>query len=173
MAARTDQFDLAALRLTSGEGRRLELDVVLDPLELGAERYTLSPDQVTATLDISRTTGSGYALRLRFAANVIGPCMRCLADSALPIEVDAREVSQPGDDDELASPYVKDGTLELRDWAHDALALMLPARILCRPDCAGLCAICGADLNLAGPDHHHDPEPDPRWAKLSEIRFDS
>lgn len=173
MAPRTDQFDLAALRLTSGEGRRLELDVVLDPLELAAERYTLSPDQVTATLDLSRTTGGGYSLRLRFAANVIGPCMRCLADSALPIGVDAREVSQPGDDDELASPYVQDGTLELRDWAHDALALMLPTRILCRPDCAGLCAVCGADLNVAGADHHHDPEPDPRWSKLSELRFDS
>jgi uncharacterized protein len=58
-------------------------------------------------------------------------------------------------------------------WAHDALALMLPAAILCRPDCAGLCPICGISLNNAGEDHHHDPEPDPRWSKLSELKFDS
>ena len=47
-----------------------------------------------------------------------------------------------------------------------------PALLLCRPDCLGLCAICGANLNEAGPDHGHEPEPDPRWAKLSELRFD-
>ena len=62
--------------------------------------------------------------------------------------------------------------LDLRAWAHDALALALPAQLLCREDCAGLCPSCGADLNTAGPEHGHEPEPDPRWAKLSELRFD-
>jgi uncharacterized protein len=55
---------------------------------------------------------------------------------------------------------------------RDALALSLPATLLCREDCAGLCATCGANLNDAGPDHSHERAPDPRWAKLSEIRFD-
>jgi DUF177 domain-containing protein len=32
--------------------------------------------------------------------------------------------------------------------------------------------VCGADLNHAGPEHHHESAPDARWAKLSEIRFD-
>jgi hypothetical protein len=32
--------------------------------------------------------------------------------------------------------------------------------------------VCGADLNDAGLDHAHEPEPDPRWSKLSELRFD-
>jgi uncharacterized protein len=62
--------------------------------------------------------------------------------------------------------------LELRAWARDALALALPAQVLCRPECRGLCAICGADLNEAGPEHDHEREPDPRWAKLSQLRFD-
>jgi len=44
--------------------------------------------------------------------------------------------------------------------------------VLCRDDCAGLCPVCGADLNAAGPDHSHQPQPDPRWAKLSELKFD-
>ena len=46
------------------------------------------------------------------------------------------------------------------------------ALLLCRPDCLGLCTICGADLNEAGPDHGHEPAPDPRWAKLSELHLD-
>ena len=118
-------------------------------------------------------TGGGYALRLRFMASLDGPCMRCLGPAHPAFEVDVREVSQPGNDDDFASDYVVDGTLDLHAWVRDALVLALPASVLCRPDCAGLCAICGADLNTAGPEHDHEPEPDPRWAKLSELRFDT
>jgi uncharacterized protein len=172
MSLRADTFDLAGLRLSSGEARRLELQVAIDPFELGGERYTVEPALIPVKLDISRTTGSGYALRLSFEATLNGPCMRCLSDAAPRFEVLAREVSQPGEDDELESPYVRDGELDLRSWARDALALTVPAQLLCRADCAGLCPTCGADLNIAGPDHAHETGPDPRWAKLSELHFD-
>lgn len=172
MALRTDAFDLGGLRLTSGEGRRLELEVALEPFELGGERYRAEPPRVGSLLDVSKMTGSGHTLRLRFQARLVGPCMRCLAPAAPVFEVDAREVSQPGGGDDLESPYVQDGVLDLRAWARDALALALPTRILCGPECAGLCAICGADLNHAGPRHEHERPPDPRWAKLSELEFD-
>ncbi|MFP5363920.1 MAG: YceD family protein [Thermoleophilia bacterium] len=172
MAPRTDSFDLGRLRLTSGEGRRLELEVALDPLQFGGETYVATPAAVDAILDISRTTHHGYALRLRFAASLQGPCMRCLEPARPEVSVDSREVDQPGDVEELRSPYVDDEVLDVHAWARDALALALPAQLLCREDCAGLCAICGTDLNTAGPEHAHEREPDPRWAKLGEIRFD-
>jgi uncharacterized protein len=172
MPLQTDTFDLGALRLTTGEGRRLDLDVAIDPFLLAGERYPVEPPLVSARLDISRTTGNGYALRLRFEATLAGPCMRCLEPAAPSYTVDAREVSQPGETDELDSPYVQRGVLDVRAWARDALALVLPAKLLCRADCAGLCPVCGVDLNLAGDDHHHEREPDPRWSKLSELRFD-
>jgi uncharacterized protein len=98
--------------------------------------------------------------------------MRCLEPAAPVFTVDAREVSQPSAGEELSSPYVEAGVVDLRAWARDALALVLPATALCRADCAGLCPVCGIDLNTADPDHAHAPEPDPRWAKLSELRFD-
>ncbi|MFZ0043062.1 MAG: DUF177 domain-containing protein [Solirubrobacteraceae bacterium] len=172
MALRTDTFDLGGLRLTSGEGRRVELDVAIAPFELGGEHYALDPAQVPVQLDISRTTGDGYALRLQFRARLAGPCMRCLSPASPEFEVQAREVSQPGEGDELESPYVTDRVLDLQSWAHDALALTLPTQLLCRADCAGLCPVCGEDLNEAGPEHAHETAPDPRWAKLSELRFD-
>lgn len=165
-------FDLGALRLTSGEGRRLDLDVPIEPYTLGADSYQVLPPVVPVRLDVSRTTAQGYALRLRFEANLQGPCMRCLEPAEAGFEIDAREISQPGAAEELESPYVEAGVLELADWARDALALNLPRAILCRADCAGLCPVCGVDLNNAGPDHRHEAEPDPRWAKLSEIKFD-
>ena len=176
MSSRTDTFDLAALRLGTGEGRRLDLEVTLEPLELGGERYVPEPECVPARLDVSRMTGNGYALRLRFDGRLSGPCMRCLADATPEFAIDAREVSQPGETDELDSPYVSgspETLLDLGGWAHDALVLAIGGDpILCRPDCAGLCAVCGVNLNEAGPDHHHESGPDPRWAKLSELRFD-
>ena len=98
--------------------------------------------------------------------------MRCLDPAAPTFEVDSREVSQPGAADELSSPYVNDDEeLALQQWARDALALELPAQIVCREDCAGLCGQCGANLN-EDPDHHHEAAPDPRWAKLGELKFD-
>jgi uncharacterized protein len=172
MAHRTDSLDLQRLGLTSGEGRKLELDVPVDALAYGGQTYAVEPELAGVLLDVNRTTGNGWALRLRFEVGLAGPCMRCLDPAAPSFSVDAREVHQPGGGEELTSPYVdEDGELDLPAWARDALALTLPAQITCRPDCLGLCPQCGANLNEE-PGHAHEREPDGRWAKLSEIRFE-
>jgi uncharacterized protein len=170
MASRADTFDLARLRLTSGEGRRLTLVVPLQPIALSGQRYGSSAGEAAVQLSISRMTGGGHALMLRFAVGLAGPCMRCLAAAELVLDVEAREVDQPARGEELDSPYVDAGTLDLAAWARDALVLALPDQILCREDCAGLCATCGADLN-EDPEHAHEREPDPRWAKLDQLRL--
>jgi DUF177 domain-containing protein len=172
MPLRTDTFDLGGLNLHAGEARRIDLGVAIDPLTLAGERYPVGPKQVPARLEIARTTGAGYALRLRFDATLDGPCMRCLKPATPTFSVDAREVSQPGEGEELSSPYVDGDVLDLHAWARDALALAVPQQLLCREDCAGLCPVCGVDLNGAPPGHAHEREPDPRWAKLSELRFE-
>jgi DUF177 domain-containing protein len=170
MAAQYHNIDLGRLALTSGEGRRLEIEVEPGDLELGGERYGTVPARIPARLDVSRSA-SGHAFRLAFDAAVAGPCMRCLADARAPVPIEAREVDLPGSgDEELASPYVDGEVLDVDAWAHDALVLALPAQILCRPDCAGLCAVCGASLNDADPaDHDHDRGADPRSAQLGEL----
>jgi uncharacterized protein len=172
MAARTDSFDLGALGLSSGEGRRLGLDVALGAFDFGGARYRTEPELVPARLDVSRMTGGGVSLRLRFEAALGGPCMRCLGDAAPSVAVDAGEVDQPGGGDELTSPYVEGEVLDLAGWARDAFALAMPAQVLCRDECAGLCPQCGENLNLAGPGHAHERAPDPRWAKLRELRLE-
>src|SRR3954451_21779858 len=172
MAAVTDTFDLGRLQLSSGEGRRLTLAVRLGRFDFAGERYGVEPESVDAMLAVSRMTGGGYALRLRFAAGLTGPCMRCLEPAAPVTEVDVREIHQPGGGEELTSPYVHDEELDLRGWAHDAYALELPAQVVCTPECTGLCPECAANLNPAGAEHGHDAAPDPRWAKLRELRFD-
>jgi uncharacterized protein len=172
MPLRTDTFELAPLGLRSGEGRRLDLYVGIDDFHYGGEPYAVTPALVPVRLDVSRTTGSGWALRLRFTAGLEGPCMRCLEPARLDLELRAREVFQPGGGEELSSPYVSgDEELALGQWARDSLALTLPAQLTCREECAGLCGQCGANLN-EDPGHAHEAAPDPRWAKLGELKFD-
>ena len=102
---------------------------------------------------------------------VFRPIIRLLREAGHEVEVDAREIDQPGGGEELSSPYFDEGHLDMRAWARDALALALPTQIVCREDCAGLCAVCGENLNNS-PDHAHEREPDPRWAALRELKLD-
>jgi uncharacterized protein len=173
MAQAPTIVDLARLSLSHGEGRRLDLPVRLDPLELGGQAYAVTPESVQARIDVSRPSG-GYAFRLRFPLGIEGPCMRCLETATQETEVDAREVAQEDtDDEELLSPYVSEEELDLGRWAHDAAVLTIPTQFLCRPDCAGLCPTCGASLNDADPtDHEHDTGKDPRWDKLKELKLE-
>jgi uncharacterized protein len=172
MAVHANIVDLAALRLGPGEGRRLGIEVPIAPITLGSEVYEASPQTVAAEVEVSRMLGGGYALHMRFAASMSGPCMRCLSRAAPVVDVDAREVDRPGGGEELESPYVTDERLDLAAWAHDAFVLSAPAQVLCREDCRGLCAICAVDLNAEPEDHHHETPRDPRWAKLSELKLE-
>lgn len=173
MAQATTIIDLARLSLSHGEGRRLELPVYLEPLELAGQAYAVSPESVAVRLDVSRPS-NGWAFRLRFPLRIEGPCMRCLEGAALETEVDAREIAQENtDDDDLRSPYVEYEELDLSRWAHDAAVLTIPTQFFCRPDCAGLCPVCGESLNDAdAADHEHESSIDPRWAKLQELKLD-
>jgi uncharacterized protein len=170
MPARADSFDLGGLRLTPGEGRRLDLEVSLGEFEFSDQRYE-TPAAVPARVDVSRMVGGGYSLRLRFESSIAGPCMRCLEPASPATSVDAREIDQPGGGEELDSPYVTRDEVDLAQWAHDAYSLALPAQVVCRPDCLGLCPDCGANLN-ADPEHEHEAAPDPRWSKLRELKLE-
>jgi uncharacterized protein len=164
-------IDLSQLALAHGQARRLDLDLALQPIGLGGERY--EPAGVDARLDVSRTS-TGHALRMRLETEVAGPCVRCLEEARLTLEVDAREVDQPAaGDEELRSPYVAEGKLDVERWANDAVVLALPAQPLCRADCAGLCPVCGESLNDADPEaHRHQRGGDPRMAKLRDLKLD-
>jgi uncharacterized protein len=164
-------FNLRQVKLRSGEQYRDEQELELEPLVFGGQRYIPVPETVPAELTISRAS-TGTVFELRFEARLHGPCQRCLADAVVERSVSAQEyeATSPGASDELRTPYVVDQRrLDLSAWARDALALSIPDQILCRPDCAGLCPVCGKDLNLE-PHEHEQEAGDPRWAALSELK---
>jgi uncharacterized protein len=162
-------FNLRAVKLRSGEEFRDAIDLDLTPLQYGGQRYEPVPAEVPAALAISRAT-TGTLFHLRFEARLHGPCYRCLGDAVVDIPINAREYQATNaDTDELRTPYLVEDTLDLESWARDAIALELPEQILCAPDCKGLCAVCGKDLNVE-PHEHEEEHVDPRWAALAELK---
>ena len=163
-------FDLRTLRLRPGEVRTETLDVHLEPFVLGGQRYEATPATIPVELQISQASGA-TVLDLGLDAHLCGACMRCLGFAEVERSVRAREFHDfdAPRTDELHSDYVVDDQLQVSTWARDAIALELPEQILCREDCAGLCPVCGKDLNDE-PHEHLERDPDPRWAALEELR---
>jgi uncharacterized protein len=163
-------IDLASLRLRPGEVRRHRLEVALDPFVLGGQRYELVPHPTSVELEISDASG-GLVFTLALEATLSGPCMRCLGHAEVPLRASAREFHDPSAPraDELHSDYVVDDRLDVSGWARDLVALELPEQIVCHEDCAGLCPVCGKDLNVE-PHEHAERVADPRWAALERLR---
>jgi uncharacterized protein len=163
------RFNLRRVRLAPGQEHREALELELPAFEFGGQRYIAVPEQVAAELVVTRTV-SGTLFTLAFEARLHGPCYRCLGDAVLDVPIRVREYQAAApDDEELRTPYLVDGELEVSEWARDAVSLALPNKILCRPDCAGLCAVCGENLN-EHPHEHESAASDPRWAALDALR---
>jgi uncharacterized protein len=127
-------------------------------------------------------TGSPVELELRLESVVDGvlvsaevhaplsaECGRCLepVTSRLDLSVSELFVYEPeADDDEV--PVLDGDLIDLEPVLRDAVVLALPLNPVCSPDCAGLCARCGARLADVGRDHAHD-DLDPRWAALRSL----
>ncbi len=163
-------FNLRNLKLRVGQQFHGDVDVELEPLVLGGQDYRPEPAEVPAKLTITKAT-SGTVYELAFRVQLLGPCFRCLRDTAIELSIRATEyqADSPDGDEELETPYVADDTLDLSAWARDALALELPEKILHSPHCAGLCPVCGKDLNDE-PHTHEEVAADPRWAALDALR---
>jgi uncharacterized protein len=162
-------LNLRTIKLRSGEQFRDELEIELEPLELGGQNYLPVPQKVPAEVTITRAS-TGTVFELSYRVRLHGPCYRCLEDAALELPISAREYqATTPESDEMRTPYLDDDKLDLSGWARDALALALPDKILCKPDCAGLCPVCGKNLNDE-PHDHSEPEQDSRWAALAELK---
>jgi uncharacterized protein len=114
--------------------------------------------------------------------SVEGECSRCLEPIAFDLEVDLQELFEyPSTDSkgrQEANPEIEDELptldgdfLDLEPVLRDAVVLAFPLSPLCQPDCLGLCAQCGVNLN-DDPEHAHETI-DPRWAALAELSKDN
>jgi len=86
-----------------------------------------------------------------------------------PLGADAgrEETSVAGTEAEIS--YYEGAGLLLEDVLREQILLAVPLKAICRQDCKGLCAQCGANLNV-GPCSCSGPMEDPRWVALKDIR---
>jgi uncharacterized protein len=173
VAQEADRLDLRALDLAPGAVVRLPARTPPIALVIGGQEHRTEPERPDLELEVGRSL-SGLHLRLRGDAELVGPCVRCLEEARAPLAIDTTEFvadGRPGDapfDEDLDSQYVEQGVLDLAEWARDAIAEAVPATLLCRADCAGLCPHCGANLNEGSCDCEEDTS-DPRWDALREV----
>jgi uncharacterized protein len=118
-------------------------------------------------------------------APVAGECVRCLEpiERSLTVEFQelyayderaerAQQVGGVDGDAEDEIGRIADDQLDLEPAVRDAVVLALPFQPVCRDDCPGLCATCGANL-AADPEHRHEAQLDPRWAALAQLNLDT
>lgn len=152
------RFDLRSLRFHDASELWQRLPVDVDPFVFGGLEYAVPQDRVEVDLTAARV-GEHLTLTAEFETDVVGPCQRCLGEA--DVRVEARGVdyvrhgdSEGGDEEDEDEGYARSFVLDVERWTRDLIAEALPAKLLCRDDCRGLCPVCGADLN-ADPDHGH------------------
>lgn len=166
-------IDLRALDLAPGAETRLRVRVPPIDLRLGGQDYRVEPAEPEVEVRVTRSL-SGVHLALHAEVDLVGPCWRCLEEARVHLVVEGDEFAAEGRpagapfDEDLDSAYVEGQSLDLAGWARDAIAEAVPATVLCREDCAGLCPTCGANRNEA------DcgcvvVDTDPRWDPLREL----
>jgi uncharacterized protein len=98
-------------------------------------------------------------------------CARCLKEFERDFDLAVEEMfaRQPGPDDDYAID--PDLSLDPEPMVRDAVVLEMPFSPLCKPDCLGLCPVCGGDRDL-GECPGHDAT-DPRWSALAGLLIDA
>ena len=147
--------------------------VVHGPLEdLATPVASVPPDRaVTVDAEIESVV-EGLLVTGTVRATAVVHCVRCLLDLDQEQEAEVRELFalQPGGDEDEGYAVLPDDRLPLDTMVRDAVVLAFPAFPLCRPDCAGLCPVCGADRNTLDCGHGGAENIDPRWAGLAGLR---
>lgn len=160
------------LRSAIGTVKEYDIDAALDITGDG------NASQVRGRVGLMRTD-RGILVRGALATDVELSCSRCLTPFPCSLQLNIEEEYFPTVDVvsgvSLSLPdepglFTIDANheLDLTDAVHQYALMALPMKPLCRPDCAGLCPLCGQNLNL-GECRCLPPEADPRWSGLKQI----
>ena len=124
---------------------------------------------LTGTVRANRTP-QGILLQVAFQALIDLECVRCLTDFQQMLKIDFTELYA------FSQRYVTDsgllmpetGIIDLAPVLREYILLEIPISPLCRPDCKGLCPVCGNNLNESTCTHDDD-SGDPRLALLKSL----
>jgi uncharacterized protein len=109
---------------------------------------------LTGLARVNRTP-QGILLQGEFDAQTDVDCVRCLNSMAYSLHTSFDELYAFTDRSVTESGLLlpEDGTIDLAPLAREYLLLEIPISPVCRPECKGLCPVCGEDLNLSVCEH--------------------
>ena len=166
--------DLREFPLKPGDRSERAYDIQVAPLFLGGQRYEVLLGEDGVVLGVERVAG-GFLVTVTLTAMLYGPCVRCLREVRVQASASEQEYAPTrGEEYEEteSSPFIQDMVVDVAGLAREALILGLPAQLLCREDCPGLCPSCGQDLRQAACSCQAVPS-DSRWERLKNLRLDS
>jgi uncharacterized protein len=151
-------------------GEHREFDLRADLGEVGNALARLQGSPVRARLR-AESVMEGILVTGTVTGAARLQCARCLTGRPGEVAVEVRDLfAGPGAEGGDEDAYRLSGTdLDLEPLVRDAVVLALPLNPLCREDCQGLCAGCGADLNRGACTCAEDGL-DPRWAALAGLQ---
>lgn len=152
--------------------------------ELGEHEFEL-PSGIDYDLALTNA-GEGILATGMLRCHVKGTCDRCLEGAEFDIagEVDEyylfeepADAGDDSDDDDIDFALVNpDETIDLAEALQTSLIMETPFVVLCKPDCKGLCPVCGADLNEEDCGHAAQIEearrPANPFAALADLKLD-
>jgi len=161
-------------------GAQADYRVAESPIDPHGENSgLLEAGAVSIDADILAThTNPGAYLEGEADAKLEATCSRCLVPIEAPVHTEFAEQyyarfgvvagEQLGEAPTDAKTIGSDFKIDLTPLLREELILAAPLAPLCRPDCKGLCAVCGEDLNRRP--HEHQSAVDERFAELEKLR---
>jgi len=145
-----------------GYRRAVDLEA---PVDWALELSRVDPQTPLRAHLVLEGTSGGIVVRGRATVTARHTCRRCLTEWTEPLAAEILEVLAS---DTEAEYRLHGDEADLEPPLRDAVLLAMPLRPLCRPDCRGLCAVCGADLNT-GSCPGHDEAPGSPFASLRDL----
>ena len=137
------------------------------------EKITLGDDlelrHFDGIINIGRTP-QGLVVQADFSAEMTLQCARCLTDYDHELNWTFTELYAFDKRSETESGLIlpEDAQIDLAELLREYALLEVPISPICKPNCEGLCAECGQNLNEK--DCGHDPiEPNSPFAKLKDL----
>jgi uncharacterized protein len=144
------QINVGFLRHQSiGTSREIHFDVPSIQVDPGEDIFDLK-----GVTRISRTP-QGLLLEGEFSGKMRAECVRCLAEFLQPLKTNFNELyafdERSVSESELILP--EDANIDLGPIVREYLLIEMPIKAICKPDCKGLCPVCGEDLNQRTCEH--------------------
>ena len=171
--------ELAVIR-ESGSPHRVEAVFPPDQIQLDPRETSLAvTEPVKGLCELTLLAEDRIRVRGEVKTALTAICSRCLSSFSRPVEkyfdlVYAPDPQVEGDDeihltyDDLEIGFYRDDRINLRSVMLEPILIDLPMKVVCDPDCKGLCSQCGINLNTSS--CSCQPPPDTRWQGLAEFK---